>query len=340
MTEHTHFDFAISRLCSLTINLHHVLNLKEDEIKKTCTLRPASYSPSLKPITLQDNNIMSQNTSPTLKGQCIAEFLGTGLLIFFGAGCVAALKLAGASFGQWEISVIWGFGVAMAIYLTAGISGAHLNPAVTIALWLFANFNGRRVVPFIIAQVAGAFCAAALVYGLYYNLFFDFEAAHNMVRGSAESLDLAGIFSTYPNPHISVAQAFLVETVITAILMCLILALTDDGNGVPRGPLAPLLIGILIAVIGASMGPLTGFALNPARDFGPKVFAYLAGWGNVAFTGARDIPYFLVPIFGPILGAILGAFGYRTLIGRHLPCDDCVEEEQGQPAAKTPQRKA
>lgn len=151
---------------------------------------------------------MSQTTSPTLKGQCIAEFLGTALLIFFGVGCVAALKLAGASFGQWEISIIWGTGVAMAIYLTAAISGAHLNPAVTLALWLFACFDGRKVVPYIIAQVAGAFCAAATVYGLYYNLFFDFEAAHHMVRGSNESLELAGIFSTYPNAHISVGQAF------------------------------------------------------------------------------------------------------------------------------------
>lgn len=107
---------------------------------------------------------MSQTS--TLKGQCIAEFLGTGLLIFFfGVGCVAALKVAGATFGQWEISVIWGLGVAMAIYLTAGVSGAHLNPAVTIALWLFACFDKRKVVPFIISQVAGAFCAAALVTG-------------------------------------------------------------------------------------------------------------------------------------------------------------------------------
>ena len=102
---------------------------------------------------------MSQTS--TLKGQCIAEFLGTGLLIFFGVGCVAALKVAGATFGQWEISIIWGLGVAMAIYLTAGVSGAHLNPAVTIALWLFACFDGRKVVPFIVAQFAGAFCAAA-----------------------------------------------------------------------------------------------------------------------------------------------------------------------------------
>lgn len=281
---------------------------------------------------------MSQTASSTLKGQCIAEFLGTALLIFFGCGCVAALKLAGASFGQWEISIIWGLGVAMAIYLTAAISGAHLNPAVTIALWLFACFDKRKVIPYIIAQVAGAFCAAALVYGLYQNLFVDFEQANQIVRGSVASLDQAGVFSTYPNPHISVGQAFLVETVITAILMCLILALTDDGNGIQRGPLAPLLIGILIAVIGASMGPLTGFALNPARDFGPKAFAYLAGWGEVAFTGARDIPYFLVPIFGPIIGACIGAFGYRSLIGRHLPCDVCKLEDE--PATKTEQRKA
>lgn len=211
---------------------------------------------------------MSQTS--TLKGQCIAEFPGTGLLIFFGVGCVAALKVAGASFGQWEISIIWGLGVAMAIYLTAGVSGAHLNPAVTIALWLFACFDGRKVVPFIISQFAGAFCAAALVYGLYYNLFIDFEQTHHMVRGSVESLDLAGIFSTYPNPHINFVQAFAVEMVITAILMGVIMALGDDGNGIPRGPLAPLLIGLLIAVIGASMGPLTGFAMNPARDTGPK----------------------------------------------------------------------
>src|SRR5471030_540964 len=282
---------------------------------------------------------MSQTMSSTLKGQCIAEFLGTGLIIFFGAGCVAAMKLAGATFGQWEISIIWGLGVAMAIYLTAAISGAHLNPAVTVALCLFANFEGRKVLPYIIAQVAGAFCAAALVYGLYYNLFFDFEQSHNMVRGSVESLDLAGIFSTYPNPHISVLQAFLVETVITAILMALIPGLTDDGNGIPRGPLASLLIGILIAVIGASMGPLTGFGLNPARDLGPKVFAYFAGWGESALPGARHIPYFPVPVFGPQLGASRGSIAYKSLIGRHLPhkINDIAEEKAPQPSK---QRKA
>jgi len=283
---------------------------------------------------------MSQQKTPTLKGQCIAEFLGIALLMFFGVGCVAALKLAGATFGQWEISIIWGLGVALAVYLTAAVSGAHLNPAVTIALWLFAKFEGRKVIPYIIAQMLGAFVGAALVYFLYYNLFFDFEAANHMVRGSVASLQIAGVFSTCPNAHITVVQAFFVEVVIGAILLCLILALTDDGNGIPRGPLAPLLIGLLIAVIGASMGPLTGFALNPARDFGPKVFAFLAGWGKVAFTGGRDIPYFLVPLIAPVVGGCLGAWGYNTLIGPYLPSavkEDGMEETH---RANTTERKA
>ncbi|MFB4368061.1 MULTISPECIES: MIP/aquaporin family protein [unclassified Pseudomonas] len=256
---------------------------------------------------------------PTLSGQCMAEFLGTALLIFFGTGCVAALKVAGASFGLWEISIIWGVGVSMAIYLTAGVSGAHLNPAVSIALCIFAGFEKRKLPFYIVSQIAGAFCGALLVYTLYSGLFVEYEQTHQMVRGSQASLELASVFSTYANPVLSTGQAFMVEVVITAILMGVIMSLTDDNNGLPRGPLAPLLIGLLIAVIGSAMGPLTGFAMNPARDFGPKMMTFFMGWGEIAFTGGRDIPYFLVPIFAPILGASLGALVYRTLVARHLP---------------------
>ena len=262
---------------------------------------------------------MSNPSTPTLRGQCIAEFLGTALLIFFGTGCVAALKLGGADLGLWEISIIWGVGVSMGVYLAAGVSGAHLNPAVSIALWLFGTFERNKVPAYILAQTAGAFCAAALVYGLYSSLFFDFEQAQQITRGSVASLQLASVFCTYPHPSLSIGQAFLVEVVITAILLGMIMALTDDGNGLPRGPLAPLLIGLLIAVIGGAMGPLTGFAMNPARDFGPKLMTYFAGWGEVAFTGGRDIPYFLVPLLAPVLGACIGAAGYKALICKHLP---------------------
>lgn len=262
---------------------------------------------------------MSQTTSTTLTGQCISEFLGTALIVFFGLGCVAAVRIAGAQLGLWEISIIWGFGVALAVYLTAGISGAHLNPAVSIALWLFASFERRKVAPYIVSQMLGGFFAAALVYAMYSPVFIDYDQVHHIVRGTQESLFTAGVFSTYPAPQLTELHAFFIEVVIAAILLCLILALTDDGNGIPRGPLAPLLIGILIAVIGGSFGPLTGFALNPARDFGPKVVAYLAGWGDIALTGGREIPYFLVPLTAPIVGGLLGAFAYRTLITRHLP---------------------
>ncbi|TKI08043.1 MIP/aquaporin family protein [Martelella alba] len=265
-------------------------------------------------------------------GPCLAEFLGTGLFMFFGTSVLCAAKVAGASFGLWEICVVWGLGIALAVYLTAGISGAHLNPAVTIALWLFARFDVRKVAPYILAQMAGAFCGAALTYLLYHNLFAQVEQIHQMVRGSQASLFLASIFSTYPAAAISVWLAALVEMVISSILVGLIMALTDDGNGVPKGPLAPLLIGVLVAVIGAATAPLTGFAMNPARDFGPKLFTFLAGWGPIAMTGGREIPYFIVPLVAPVIGGILGAAIYRYCIGRNLPY--AAGQEQGdKPAA-------
>lgn len=262
---------------------------------------------------------MTTAKTNTLGGECIAELLGTFLFLFIGMGCVAGLKLSGASYGQWEISIIWGLAVACGAYLTAGVSGAHLNPAVTVAFWLFGNFDRRKVLPFIGAQMLGGLCAAALTFSLYHSLFIETETTLNMVRGSQESLSLAGIFSTYPYPTLGFFQAALVEIVITAILLALIFALTDDGNGVPRGPLAPLLIGVVVAIIGASFGPLTGFAMNPARDFAPKVFAWLAGWGEIAFTGGKDIPYFLVPLIAPLIGGCVGAFIYKRFIASYLP---------------------
>ncbi|PKH06818.1 MIP/aquaporin family protein [Moritella sp. Urea-trap-13] len=261
---------------------------------------------------------MANNKQHTLMGECLAEFIGTGLLIFFGVGCVAALVLTGASFGQWEISIIWGMGVAIAIYCTAGVSGAHINPAVTIALAAFHGFDKSKVLPYIFSQLAGAFCSAALVYGLYSNLFTDYEIANGFLRNSEAALSTAGIFSTYPHPSLTFIGAFAVEFVITAVLMFAILALGDEGNGEPRGAMNPVLIGVLIAVIGGSLGPLTGFAMNPARDFGPKLFAYFAGW-DYALTGAKDIPYFIVPILGPIVGACFGGWLYPKVIGQYLP---------------------
>lgn len=285
---------------------------------------------------------MAKTKEHTLLGECIAEFIGTGLLIFFGVGCVAALVLTNAQFGQWEISIIWGLAVAIGVYCTAGVSGAHINPAVTIALAAFHGFDRSKVLPYIAAQVAGAFCAAALVYTLYGNLFDAWEVSHHIARNSPQGLATAGIFSTYPNSALSFTGAFAVEFSITAVLMFAILALGDENNGAHRGPLSPLLIGIVVAVIGGSFGPLTGFAMNPARDFGPKLFAYLAGW-DYALSGAKDIPYFIIPVVATTCGACFGGWAYPKLISAYLPatgtgctipnqCEECELTEDDKEA--------
>ncbi len=271
---------------------------------------------------------MTNKAQHTLIGQCIAEFIGTGLLIFWGAGCVAALTVAGAPLGHWEICIIWGMAVALAVYCTAGVSGAHINPAVTIALAAFHGFEKEKVVPYIISQIAGAFCAAALVYGLYSSLFTDWEVANNVARNTPEALATAGIFSTYPHASLSFFGAFAVEFAITAVLMFGILAIVDEKNGGAKAPMAGLLIGLLVATIGGAFGPLTGFAMNPARDFGPKLFTYFAGW-DYALSGAKGIPYFIVPICAPILGALFGGWAYPKFISAYLPTNEAesVAEE-------------
>ncbi len=128
-----------------------------------------------------------------LKYECIAEFFGTGLFLFFGTSCLSAFKVAGASYGLWEICIVWGLGISLAVYLTAGVSGAHLNPAVTLGLWLFVGFDHRKVLPYWLSQISGAFFGAALCYLIYHNLFNEYEAANDMVRGSEESLYLSSI---------------------------------------------------------------------------------------------------------------------------------------------------
>ncbi|MGL6072232.1 MIP/aquaporin family protein [Craterilacuibacter sp.] len=255
----------------------------------------------------------------SLGGQCLAEFIGTALIVFLGCGAVAALVLSGSQFGQWEISITWGLGVALAIYISAGVSGAHLNPAVTLALWVWKDLPTRKVIPYITAQTSGAFVAAALVYAMYAPLFEVWESSQHIARGSAASVVTAGIFTTFPHAALNNVQALLVEILISALLMLGILALTDDDNGTPRGYASPLLIGILVAVIGACFGSLTGFAMNPARDFGPRLFAFLAGWGEVALSGGRESLYLWVPLIGPIIGAQLGAATYLKLIAPQLP---------------------
>ena len=236
-----------------------------------------------------------------LKKVIFAEFIGTFIFLFLGCGCVAALKLGHVSYTQVELSLVWGLAVMIGVYIANPISGAHLNPAVSIALALFGNFPKNRLLPYIVAQFLGAFFAAAAVYFLYQQFFLQ------------KDLSNAGIFATYPAANLSFAQAFLTELSITAVLLGVIFSITDPQYKVCSPGMVPFIVGLTVTTLGGAFGNLTGFAMNPARDFGPRFFTYCCGWGADVFTAHFSIPYCLIPIVAPILGGILGAFIYKAL---------------------------
>jgi len=281
----------------------------------------------------------------TVWGELSAEFLGTFVLIAFGDGvvamAVAALNQSGrgtaifVASGDWLL-ITWGWAlaVAFAVYVAGGVSGAHINPAVTLTLAIRRNFPWAKVVPYMIAQLIGAFVGAALVYLVYHNAISSYEAAHNITRGalggSADSTATFSIFATFPAPYFNASMIwpFVDQIVGTGFLLMLILALTDERNQPPRMNLAPLLVGFVVAAIGMSFGANAGYAINPARDFGPRLFAWFTGWGQVAIPGVHN--YFWVPIVGPFVGGVIGAIIYDLFIRdvlRDRGAPMAVEEE-------------
>lgn len=254
----------------------------------------------------------------TLLGECAAECVGTFVMIAIGLGSVAGLVTMDAGIGWVGMAFVWGLAVALAIYIAGGVSGAHLNPAVTVALAVWNGFDRKKVAPFIVSQLLGAFLGAAVVYGLFRNAIIDFEAAKGIVRASAGGMGSAGIFSTFPHSSLSLLGAGLVELFITAILMLVILATTDGANNAaPKGGLAALAIGMTVTACGIAFGPLTGFAMNPARDLGPRIFVLLSGWDSSAL--GSHYYGLIVPVFAPILGAIAGGAVYHKLTVPFLP---------------------
>jgi MIP family channel proteins len=253
-----------------------------------------------------------------LKGtarEAAAEFLGTFILIVFGAGVVAQTVLShGANGSYLGINLGWGLGVMLGVYAAGGVSGAHLNPAVTLALAVTRGFGWAKVAPYIAAQVAGAFVAAAVVYMTYHEAFAAFDGGVRRVLGEQGT---AGIFATYPQPYLSISGGFLDQLVGTALLMAGVLAVTDQRNNAAPGWLTPVLVGLIVVAIGVAFGFNAGYAINPARDFGPRLFTFLAGWGSPVFTVGGG--WWWVPIAAPCLGGVVGAIVYDTFIARHHP---------------------
>ncbi|CAL9594202.1 MIP/aquaporin family protein [Streptomyces sp. Tu 3180] len=281
-----------------------------------------------------------------LFGEMLAEFLGTFVLILLGIAsvAVAVVGLPGSGrqvveFGpaNWLI-IAWGWGLAVvfAVYVAGGVSGAHLNPAVTLAFAVRRDFPWRKVLPYWLAQVVGAFVAAALVYACYRWAIDASNAGEGIPRD--ESLGTYSIFATFPAEYFGDSWwgPLLDQIVGTGILLLLICALIDTRNTAPLSNLHPFLIGLVVVAIGLTFGTNAGYAINPARDFGPRLFTYFEGWGAIALPGTFQwfSGYWWIPIVGPLIGGVLGTVVYDLLIGPVLKARQ-QEPEEG-PATEEP----
>jgi glycerol uptake facilitator protein len=256
-------------------------------------------------------------------GEVISEFFGTMVLILFGDGCVATFALfanigagnAATPFANaWPVIIFgWGFAVMLGIYVAGAVSGAHINPAVTLALAARGKHPWNKVLPYWGGQVAGAFVAAAILYFVYQGALVHALSVNGLsISNIADSSKGYGwVFYTFPKAFVGTFGAFGDEFVGTALLVGLIFAIVDSRNQPIQGNLNPLIIGFLIVAIGASFGLNTGYAINPARDFGPRLWIAIVSGGQ---SFAANNYYFWIPIVAPLLGGVAGAYIYDFTI--------------------------
>jgi glycerol uptake facilitator protein len=253
------------------------------------------------------------------------ELFGTFLLVFFGCGSVCAAVLTGAQVGVFQVAIVWGGGIATAIYLTGSLSGAHLNPAVTVSMAAWSDFPKRLVLPYIAAQMCGAFLGAAVLHFIFGDALRAFEQANGIVRGQPGSEASAMVFGEYfPNPgghpltpevrlRMSPASAFGAEIVGTALLLVVTFGATDDRNEAHPRILTAATIGLTVTLLISLLGPLTMACFNPARDLAPRLFSSLAGWGSVPFQ-VNGYGWLSVYVIAPVLGGLAGGGVYRALL--------------------------
>ena len=266
-----------------------------------------------------------ENPLPRYWPALVGEFTGTFLLVFFGVGVVNAAVVSGAQVGLWQVAAVWAVGVALGIYASASLSGGHINPAITAVAAVFDKFPVSRVVPYWVAQVAGAACASLVLYALFAEAIIEFERQRGLLRGGPGSELSAMVFGEYfPNPAmygtaeeawrvVSLKSAFIAEMVGTALLAFLVGTVTSERNPARPSPaMAAVIIGLGVAAIISVVAPLTQAALNPARDFGPRLVSYFLGWGDIAIPGPRG-GWFIVYIAAPITGALIGGGLFRAL---------------------------
>ncbi|XP_070619453.1 aquaporin-9 [Erythrolamprus reginae] len=255
--------------------------------------------------------------------EALAELLATFIMIALGCGCVAQTVLSrGALGGAHTISVGFAMAVTVGVYVAGGISGGHINPAVSFAMCLSGKMKWAKFPVYVLAQYLGAFLGSAVVFGINYDaLAFYTDGVFNVTGPNAT----AHIFATYPQEYLSLTNGFAEQMTSTAFLILGVFAILDRDNlGVPKG-LEPIAIGLLIILLTSSMALNSGCAMNPARDLAPRLFSYLAGWGPEVFTAGNH--WWWVPVAGPMAGAALGAAAYMLFIeAHHFPLSPCQEK--------------
>ena len=273
--------------------------------------------------------------------KCFGEFLGTYLLVLLGCGVVHSAVLTGSQSGLWQVAIVWGVAIMLAIYATGAVSGAHINPAMTLAFAVRGRFAWRLVPAYVVSQLGGAFAAAATLFVLFGPFLAAREQEKHIVRGERGSEITAMCYGEYfpspgplansPGPYseeahtqlkslVSEPTACLAEALGTFVLALVVFAVTETRNQGGPGPrLAPVFIGLTVSALISVIAPLTQACFNPARDFGPRLFAYFAGWGRVAIPGPTPTGFFTVYIAAPIVGAILGGGIFDLLLRPALP---------------------
>lgn len=237
------------------------------------------------------------------RAEFLAELMGSMFLILFGCGVIASVNI-GSNGAPINIHIAWGIAVTFGIYVSGKISGAHLNPAVTLGLAVTGRFSWSKVWYYVLAQMIGCFIGAAIVFVVYYGKWMEVDP--NLEK-------TAGVFATFPAVP-GLLYGFTDQVVGTFILVFLILT-TGDANNTPAGAnLGPIIVGLIIVGIGLSFGFMHGYAVNPARDLGPRLFAVAVGFKNNGLTDGSNI--WLVPVIGPIVGGVLGAVIYDFTIGK------------------------
>jgi len=254
----------------------------------------------------------SATPSPSMRAEFMAEFIGTMVLVTFGIGVNAQVLLGHGNTGDWDqVTMAWGAAVVFGIFATGGVSAAHLNPAVTLSQAVFQGFPWRKVPIYMLAQLLGSFFGAGAVFTVYYSAFDDYTKAFT---GGKWTEATAGVFGTFPKQFVNDGAGFWDQVVGTALL-CFGVSMICDIHS-PAGKLSdsakPFFVGLLLMVIGMTFGLNAGYAINPARDLGPRLFTMFFRWGTDVFVW--DHSWWWVPIVGPLVGGLFGSLWYYVFI--------------------------